>query len=160
MEDLRTAALYAKTLNGVEIDPAAYDVPSRGGEYYMAPQVVLTQLLKPFLLDFTIDDTGYNDLYFRMEVIVGAAVFDACGPNGLDLKYSVASNWVGRHIVDERYSQTTVAGRVLDAFNSEGRGGGRSRAGRCSVVTRTGRGTRCRRTPRRQLSHGPSCGTR
>jgi len=114
--DLRVADLYAKTLSGAYVDPATYDQPSRGGELYMAPQAVLMRLLKPYMEDFTIDDAGYDELYFRMEVIVGAAVFDACGSSGMNLQYSYATNWVGHHIVGERYTQTTIADRVAAEF--------------------------------------------
>lgn len=120
-QDLRIADLYAKTLSGLDVDPDDYDRPSQGGgEYYMAPQVVLTQLLKPLLSDFTIDNDGYRDLYSRMEVLAGAAVFDDCGPHSRNLRYPLATNWVGRHIVDERHSRTRVADSVLGELDSQG----------------------------------------
>lgn len=120
LEDLRTADLYAKTLNGVDVDPAAYDRPSQGGEYHWAPHVAMTVLLKPHIRDFTIDDPSYDALYFRTEVLVGAAIYDAAGPHGLDIKYHLADNWVGRHVVPERYSQTTVVDGVTAEFNAAG----------------------------------------
>jgi len=121
IDELRIADLYAKTLNGRSPDPAAYDVPSTGGEYYMAPQVALNVLLKPFMLDYTIDDVGYTDLYGRMEVLVGAVVYDACGPDGLNLKYHYASDWVGQHVVGERYGQP-LADRLLAEAKADGPG--------------------------------------
>lgn len=121
LDDLRIADLYAKTLNGAKVDPADYDHPNRtGGEYYMAPQVALNVLMKPYLLDFTIDDTGYKELVGKTEVLTGSLVYDACGPSGGNLQYSYASNWVGLHIVDERYTQTTLADRILEEAVADG----------------------------------------
>lgn len=120
LEDLRTADLYAKTLNGVDVDPAVYDRPSRGGEYHWAPHVAMTKLLKPHFRDFIIDDASYEALYFRTEVIVGAAIYDAVGPHGLDFDYHLADNWVGRHIVSERYSKATVVDSITAELNGAG----------------------------------------
>ena len=83
LDDLRIADLYARTLNGAKVDPADYDHPNRtGGEYYMAPQVALNVLMKPYLLDFTIDDTGYKELVGKTEVLTGPWSTTPAAPAG------------------------------------------------------------------------------
>lgn len=116
----RIADLYWKTLLGVTVEASQYDQPSRGGERYMAPQGVLKDLLKPLLRDFTIDEAGYDNLYHQVEVLVGMAIFDWSGPHVRDLEHSLSPNWVGRHVVDEKYANPNVAQRVKAQIEEEG----------------------------------------